>query len=315
MSKNNLTNKIKQALQVSRMYYLDGASQVDIAHQLQLSRPTVSRLLQFAKEQHLVEIKIQDPFQDVALLRQQLQQRYQLKEVLIASQTNTNNLNILESLGQQTANYLDRIVHNHDIIGISWGRTMAAVAHYLHPNSAQGVQLVQLKGSVANSQENNYAFEITHRFNQAFQTTAEILPLPVIFDNVATKKVVFHDRFINSVLEKGRAANIALYTVGTTLPQAMLFRLGYFTPAAIKHLQQVSVGDLVSRFITAQGQIADAQLNERTVSIELEALKKKDYSILVAGGLQKVLPIKAALAGGYPNVLITDIQTAQKLLS
>lgn len=314
MSQNNLTNKIKQAVQVCRMYYLDGMSQITIAQQLQLSRPTVSRLLQFAKEQHLVEIKIQDPFQNVPLLQQQLQQRYQLKEVLIANRTNTNTT-ILESLGQQTAQYLERIVYNHDIIGISWGQTMAAVARCLHPSTAQGVQLVHLKGSEVNSQENNYAFEITHRFNQAFQTTADILPLPVIFDNVATKKGVFHDHFIKSVLEKGRAANIALYTVGTTLPQAMLFQLGYFNPTTIKHLQQVAVGDLLSHFITAKGQIADPQLNERTVSIELEALKNKEYSILVAGGMQKVQPIKAALAGGYPNVLITDICTAQKLLS
>lgn len=315
MSKNNFNEKIKQALQVSRLYYLDGASQISIARKLQLSRPTVSRLLQFAKEQHLVEIKIQDPFQNVALLQQQLRQHYQLKEVLIASQTNTNPTNILTSLGQQTAQYLERIVHHHDIIGISWGKTMAAVARSLQPSAAQGVQLVQLKGSVVNSQENNYAYEITRRFNQAFQTVAQILPLPVIFDNVATKKLVEQDQFIKSVLEQGQAANIALYTVGTTLPSAMLFRLGYFSPTAIKHLQQVAVGDLLSRFITAQGKIADKPLNERTVSIELEFLKKKEYSILVAGGLQKVPAIQAALAGGYPNVLITDIQTAQKLLS
>lgn len=315
MPKNNLTDKIKQAVQASRMYYLDGVSQTAIAHQLQLSRPTVSRLLQFAKEKNLVEIKIQDPFQNVELLRQQLLQHYHLKEVLIASQTNTNTTNILESLGQQTANYLEQIVHNHDIIGISWGRTMAAVSRCLHPSSAQGIQLVQLKGSVVNSQENNYAYEITRRFNQAFQTIAQILPLPVIFDNVPTKKVVEQDHFIKSILEKGHAANIALYTVGTTLPKAMLFRLGYFSPAAIKHLRQVAVGDLLSRFITAQGKIADPQLNERTVSIELEALKKKEYSILVAGGMQKVKPIQAALVGGYPNVLITDVRTAQKLLS
>lgn len=315
MTKNNLNEKIKQALQVSRLYYLDGVSQISIARQLQLSRPTVSRLLQFAKEQHLVEIKIQDPFQNVALLQQQLRQHYQLKEVLIASQTNTNPTNILASLGQQTAQYLERIVHHHDIIGISWGKTMAAVARSLQPSAAQGVQLVQLKGSVVNSQENNYAYEITRRFNQAFQTVAQILPLPVIFDNVATKKLVEQDQFIKSVLEQGQAANIALYTVGTTLPSAMLFRLGYFSPTAIKHLQQVAVGDLLSRFITAQGTIADKPLNERTVSIELAALKKKEYSILVAGGLQKVPAIQAALAGGYSNVLITDIQTAQKLLS
>ena len=63
------------------------------------------------------------------------------------------------------------------------------------------------------------------------------------------------------------------------------------------------------------GDICDENINRRTVSIELEELRKKDRSILVAGGVQKAAAIHAALSAGYANVFITDQHTAKQLLS
>ncbi|WP_332238107.1 sugar-binding transcriptional regulator [Sporolactobacillus sp. KGMB 08714] len=307
-------NKIKQVLEVSRLYYIDNMSQVDISKKLNLSRPTISRLLQAAKEQNIVEIKINDPFQNMDSLKQQLKQKFNLKDVIIALQTNDDKDTILDKLGEETAKYLEHIIRNNDVIGISWGKTMDAVANHLKESDRSNINVVQLKGSVTNSRENNFSIDITRKFNAAYHTQTQILPLPVIFDNARTKDLVVKDRFIKNVIEQGYQANIALFTVGTTLSSAMLFRLGYLDDIQIDHLKRVSVGDVLSRFITAEGRIADSELNNRTVSIALDALKDKEYSVLIAGGRTKLKPIHAALLGGYPNVLITDQNTAKKLL-
>ena len=50
------------------------------------------------------------------------------------------------------------------------------------------------------------------------------------------------------------------------------------------------------------------------MALPLDELKQKDYSILVAGGTAKLKAIQGALKGGYPNVLVTDINTAKNLL-
>lgn len=307
-------NKIKQVLEVSRLYYIDNMSQVDISKKLNLSRPTISRLLQAAKEQNIVEIKINDPFQNMDSLKQQLKQKFNLKDVIIALQTNDDKDTILDKLGEETAKYLEHIIRNNDVIGISWGKTMDAVANHLKESDRSNINVVQLKGSVTNSRENNFSIDITRKFNAAYHTQTQILPLPVIFDNARTKDLVVKDRFIKNVIEQGYQANIALFTVGTTLSSAMLFRLGYLDDIQIDHLKRVSVGDVLSRFITAEGRIADSELNNRTVSIALDALKDKEYSVLIAGGRTKLKPIHAALLGRYPNVLITDQNTAKKLL-
>ena len=69
--------QIKQAVQVSKLYYLDGATQAEIGKKLNLSRPTISRLLQFAREKNIVKISINDPLSNIE------DPQHQLKKVSI----------------------------------------------------------------------------------------------------------------------------------------------------------------------------------------------------------------------------------------
>lgn len=303
------------ALQISRLYYLDQLSQTQIAQELHLSRPTVSRLLQLAQDEGIVQIQINDPFTDRSELEAQLKAKFNLKACRIVDQTAQNEAQILDQLGQAGAEYLQSILHDGDLLGLTWGKTMAKIAQYLQPTALQKLSAVYLKGTVANSSATNYSGQITRAINQAFNTQTEILPVPVIFDHPQTRDLVSQDRFIHQLLEQGRQANIAIYTVGTTRPSAMLFQLGYFDQSHIDYLMTNSVGDLLSQFIDADGQIVDPKLNQRTMALPLDELKQKDYSILVAGGSAKQAAIEGALKGGYPNVLITDLLTAQHLLA
>ncbi len=50
------------------------------------------------------------------------------------------------------------------------------------------------------------------------------------------------------------------------------------------------------------------------MAISLAALKATRQSILVAGGTNKLPAIRAALNGGYANVLVTDLNDAEALL-
>ena len=59
----NLVDNSKQELsvEVARLYYQSDYSQQQIAAQLGISRPTISRLLKYAKEKGYVTITITDP--------------------------------------------------------------------------------------------------------------------------------------------------------------------------------------------------------------------------------------------------------------
>lgn len=308
-------HQIKQAVTISQLYYLEGATQAQIAKQLNLSRPTISRALQYARDNNIVNIQVNDPLSNVDDLRAQLQRKYQLDDVVIADVGPTGNYQEdLDLLGQAAAAYLPQIIQDNDTIGISWGRTLAAVARHLQPSDRKNVQVVYLKGTVANSTHNNFVVEVTKHFNACYHTQAEILPLPVIFDNQDIKKMVVKDRFIHSILTAAQQAQVALFTVGTTAPDATLFELGYLNKKEIAKLQKESVGDIVSQFVDADGQIVDPALTARTVALSIDQLKEKRQAVLVAGGMAKLPAIRAALAGRYANVLVTDTNVALHLI-
>lgn len=306
--------KQRLCIEASRLYYMLDYSQQDIATKLGVSRPTVSRLLQYAKEQGYVQIRIVDPLEDLGALGEQIKQRYRLEQVLVCYSPLNEYREIQKHITQRAAEYLNETVQDGDIIGVTWGTTMHAVAQQLQHKPVKGVEVVQLKGGVSHSHVNTYAAEIVNLFADAYHTTARHLPLPVIFDNVEVKRMVEKDRHIQRIITLGKQANIAVFTVGTVKEDALLFRLGYLSEEEQKLLQHSGAGDICSRFFDAQGKVCSEVINNRTIGIELEDLKQKDKSILVAGGERKIEAIKAALIGKFANVLVTDQYTAQALL-
>lgn len=52
--------KQQLSIEAARLYYQSDYSQQQIAEQLNISRPTVSRLLQYAKEKGYVQIRVMD---------------------------------------------------------------------------------------------------------------------------------------------------------------------------------------------------------------------------------------------------------------
>ena len=307
-------NKDRLCIDVAKLYYQSEFSQQQIAQQMGISRPSVSRLLQYAKEQGYVNIQIIDPVENMEELERQLARKYGMQEVRIAYSTLNDPGEIKKYIGSKAAEYLNEIVRDGDIIGVSWGTTMYNVACRLKSRALKGAQIVQLKGGVTDGKSTTYADEILEKFAKAFSTIARYLPLPVIFGTKEVKEMVDQDRHIKRILELGRQANIAIFTVGTVKEDALLFRLGYIEAVDKAKLQQIAVGDICSRFFDREGQICNAEIDDRTVGIKLAELRDKERSILVAGGERKVEAIRAALVGQYANVLITDQYTAKALL-
>ncbi|GAA3024865.1 sugar-binding transcriptional regulator [Tetragenococcus solitarius] len=306
--------KLKQAMTVAKLYYEENLGQAAIAEKLQISRPTISRLLQVAKESGLVKIHVENPFVDFQTLAHVLSEKYQM-EIRVVPDQYESQMTMLERLGAYAAAYLINIVQPTDIIGIGWGKTIHAVTTHLEKQDILGVQAVQLKGSFSFGHEKTYAYESINALADAFNTQPQHLPLPTFFDNLTTKKLVEQDRYIRSILDLGKQANIALFTVGSVRKDALLFNLGYLDEKQKANLQQKAVGDVVSRFIDEKGRLVDLELDRRTVGIELDELKKKEHSILVAGGAKKAAAVHAVLRAGYANQGIFDSVLAQKLMN
>lgn len=308
-------NKNRLSIDVAKLYYKSDYSQQQIANKLNLSRPTVSRLLQYAKDKGFVQINISDPIEDNISLEEKLCKKYNLDVVKIAYSPLNTSSEIKKSISMKAAEYLYEIAKDGDIIGVSWGTTIYKMALNLKHKALKGVQIVQLKGGISHSQNNTYAYEVVELFSEAFSTVGRYLPLPVMFDTVQIKELIERDKHIRNILDLGRQANIAVFTVGTVKDDALLFRLGYIDEKDREIIQKKAAGDICSRFFDLNGNICDKDLDERTVGIKLEELKEKEKRILVAGSQRKITAIEASLRGGFVNILVTDQYTAEELLN
>ena len=304
----------KLSIAVAKLYYESNCSQQQICDKLDISRPTVSRLLQHAKNKGYVRIEVIDPFEDVNQLSEELKSKFQLDNVFVSFSPVDKYEEIIKSITTSAAEYIDHIVRDGDIIGVTWGDTIYMLASKIAPKNVSNVEVVQLKGGMSHSKTQTHAIETVNLFSKAYNASPHYLHLPVVFDKKEVKDAVSEDRHIHKIIQLGKKTNIAVFTVGSASPDSLLFNLGYFNQSKTESIQKKAVGDICSRFIDIHGDICDEEINNRTVGIELEELRTKEQSILVAGGGHKVKAIRAALNGKYANILVTDQYTAKKLL-
>ncbi|NBD23992.1 sugar-binding transcriptional regulator [Paenibacillus glycinis] len=307
-------DKRGKMLDAVRMYYQLDYSQQEIAKQLGVSRPTVSRFIQQAKEEGYVVINIIDPLESNDLLAGQIERKFGLKKVVIVNVPNYSDAVVKKYLGAAAAKYLDNVIKDGDIVAATWGTTLYEVALNLQDKHVKDVKVVQLNGGVSHSETSTYASEIISLFGKAFHTVPYFIPLPAIVDHPIVKKTIETDRHIRNILELGKKANIAMVTVGAPTEDSVLIKANYFNESELKLIYEKGAGDICSRYININGTICSQELDQRTIGIDLNDLKKKEQSILVAGGIRKVDGIYGALRGRYANVLITDQFSAKYLM-
>lgn len=310
-----MDKKEEQSIAIAKLYYESDMSQQKIAETLQLSRPTVSRLLHYAKEQGYVEIRIIDPAESMTTLEARLREKYGLDYVKIAAAPMETEIEQKKAIGAVAAEYLSDIIKDDDIVGVGWGEVLYEMAKRLPVKSLPHAKIVELKGGISLNNNRTYAQEILDLFTQAYSAQGYYLPLPVMFDTVEVKNIVSQDKFIRNILQLGKDANIAVFTVGSASKESTIFHLGYYINAEeCKFIQQNAVGDVCSRFYNDRGEICAPHVDERTVGIALDDLKAKPQRIMLAGGKHRLPAIRAALRGGFATAFITDQYTAKKLL-
>lgn len=307
-------SRLQQMIEVAKLYYEKNYSQKDISKLLDISRATVSRLLDDAVTNNIVTIKVNDYNSEQEELELKLKDKFQLKEVKVAHVVNESYETILTALGKRAAEHLGETIVENDIIGISWGTTLYHIANHLTRDEFKNVKVVQLKGGVSQSLRKTYSFETVLGFSNAFQTEPILLNLPVIFENKHILELVKNETHTKEVIDLGRRANVAIYTVGTVRDEALLFQLNYLTAKEIDYLKEYAVGDICSRFFNEDGKVANEDINSRTIGIHLDELKQKDRSIMVAGGAHKFEAIHAAIKSKLCNEIVIDTITAKSLL-
>ncbi len=301
---------------VGKLYYEQRLTQQIIAERLHLSRPKVSRLLQQAVDEGIVQISVLSPPGIYSTLEQQLEARFGLQEaVIVEVEASSSASSIAKELGSAAASYLQRTIQDGDVIGVSWGSTLNAMANALPPCDTQNVHIVQLIGGLGPPEAELHANELCQRIARMLNSRLTLIPAPGIVDSLAVKQALLSDSYVQTAFDMFNKINIAYVGIGMPSAEGILYRSAIVSSSEIADLRgQGAVGDIALRFINVEGELIRSDLDERVVGIRLEQLKAIGQVVAVAGGQSKRDVVYAALTGKLINVLITDHLLAATLL-
>jgi DNA-binding transcriptional regulator LsrR (DeoR family) len=291
-------------------YYLEDATQADIAKRLGVSRATVSRLLTEARRHGIVEIKVHRPSTlEEGPLAADVAEALGLERVYLVPKVSG------PALGPWLAPGLARALAGvgltpGDVVLVSSGSTVyecarESLGHF------PGVTIAPAVGGQEDPQPWFQTNETTRLLAERVGGVpaylyAPALPGPELFYSLQ------HEPSVRKVMDLWAHAKCAIVGVGS--PPLMRQIVPAFVPRYADSLRR-AVGDVCSRFYDREGQPVGYPGSERLVATGLEELRGIPCSIAVAVGPEKVVSIIAGARGGYFNRLVTDALTAESLLA
>jgi deoxyribonucleoside regulator len=311
-------------VRVARMYYGMNLTQEQIGNSLGLSRFRVGRLLDRAVRESIVRIEIVHPVARLIDLEDALVARYGLRAAVVADvdgsapmTTDADNAGdrvAREAVATAAAEYL-AAERPTGAIGVSWGRTMLELAGRLEPGWTIATEVVQLNGATSRSSTPTRVNEIVDRFAGTAGAGIRLMPAPAIVGSAALRLALEADPSVGDTLEAARRAPFAVFSLGIPTARSVLVESGFVGDADRARLTDAgAVGDVLGRFLAADGTIALPDLDDRTVGLPLADMAAKTHAVGLAAGLERGPIALAAIRAGCVNVLVTDEATAQWLV-
>lgn len=310
-------HKLRLVTKVAQLYYEKGYVQKRIADELHLSQATISRLLKLAQEEKIVKTIVSVPSGVYSGLEAELENKYGLKEIIIAEASSDSQEEILRSIGSAAAYYLETTLSKGETIGISsWSATLLSMVDAMQQlKNLKDTKVVQILGGIGNPAAETHASHLIKRLASLVNGEAIFLPAPAVIPPGSKPENYISDEFVKRALNMFNEVNVVLAGIGTLEPSQLLANSGniFAEDELIELKERGAIGDICLHFFDGDGKPIETSLNKRVMSMSLNQIKKVERTIGVAGGKRKVKAIKAALKGQYINVLITDRFTAEKL--
>ena len=304
----------RDIIKICHLFYKEGISQVEIGAMMGLSRWKVGRAIKDARERELISISINHPQSDLTESEIALAKRYDLKEAIVVDINEFDRVSPLDQLGTAGARYLTSIIEHHRILGVTWGSTVSYVAKNLSKVEAKHLKLVQIGGGLGTIEGTDNP-ALTAMLGQKLGAEAHVIQAPIIVQNKSIRDTLVKETRIRETIAIARKSDLVIFGVGLIGPESLLWQSGLLSPRDASRLKRAgAVGAICGRFYNDQGVRCSHDLEDRTIGLNLNELKKIKHKILIVAGLEKVRAILGALRGNLVDTLILDIDTADHLL-
>lgn len=297
---------------IAYYYYEAGQTQDRIAQRLGISRQRVNRILAECVERGIVRITVEQSPEEYYTTESALEEKYRLKAVRLARSAGRDHL--YGDLGAVAGQYLKSVIKKDDVIGCVPGRGVAALVDRMPQVEKPGLTVTQLMGSESKREYNLEVDSILHRFARKLSAQPQPLYAPVLVSNAALRESIVREPYYREAYDVMKRCSIAVVGIGTATTYERYITdseraVGEAAPAG-----EPPAGEICTHYFDRAGNPVELPFSDRILSISREDYMRIPLRIGIAGGAEKTAAIRAALLGGYVNVLVTDLDTAAALL-
>ena len=294
--------------EVAIMYYKENKTQQEIASLMNLSRQTVSKLLNDAIKENVVEIKIRNPKKDCEELEKQITKTFNVKKCIVVGVSSQNEHLRKSMTVNAAAEYISSVLNRgNQKIALSWGRTIQDIINSMEQTETNSNIVFPLFGATDN--ENLYfsSNEMARSMADKIGADVKYAWFPYLADNNEDGALQKKLSYYKKIQDLWNSADIAILGIGNT---EILDIFGKSFGYNERHFGVI--GDIATHFFNEKGEFVE--LYDNTLCASVENIKNAKETIAIACGDNKVDAIFGALKTNVINTIITDEHTARKIL-
>jgi deoxyribonucleoside regulator len=321
----NASFRGKLAYRAAQMYYWENRTMQTIARELDVSRSTVSRLLEEARESGIVRISLHRPTDGSSVLEHRISELYGVQTYVATVRPQEGTEGSTRAVSVLASRVIDALVTPSMVVGVAWGATMTAVVSQLPEREVLNLDVVQLHGSI-NSQvgemdgalsEFKSGRDVVEGFAQAYSGHPHLFAVPAFFDFQETKTTLWRERSTRRILDMQRRAALVVFGLGTFEGNmsSQVYAEGYLSREDLNYLTNEGVvGDACTVFLRSDGSWQGIELNQRCSGPYPDELSLVPRRVCVVNGRHKVPALRGALAAGLVTDLVLDQDSATRLI-
>lgn len=298
--------KLKKLAYVARRYYLEDQRQSDIAQELGVSRPLISRMLSEARELGIVEITIHEPGARTARLLERLRLSSSIRGGALVEDGKDNDATN-QALSQGAVELLGQLGARR--LGVGWGYLIGQLVTWLeeHPQPDSAVtDICPLVGNASIPARNYQSNENVRLMAQQLGATPHFLYLPALPESLEEKQVLCSTEVYRQTHQQWERLDTALVNIGdypSSPDFASLVRYGGLLQ------QQRACGRMLIYYFNEGGTVIQSD-QDFAIQIPLETLKRCPNII----GVCSANTSAKALGGALKSGLFTHIVARRDLV-
>ncbi|HBO39255.1 MAG TPA: sugar-binding protein [Pasteurellaceae bacterium] len=312
-----LTEDVRLVYKCCCLYYIDNKKQEEISKILNISRPTISRLLKQGEILGIVSIRINNPETNRTYeIERKLEETFNLKNAIVVDNENlftyASNKIIFE--------FISQVLEGNKLVGVSMGKTLRdlliSLNNTVEHKHSNGYTFIPVVGGVGKNNTEMHSNYLASRFAKVFGGNAIQFFSPAIFSNPAIAKEFAKEEIVKQVTDQYNDLGVIIMGIGSK-ENSTLLNAGYIDRDILDNFyMNGAVGDICLNFYDIDGEIERFKsFNERVIGIKIDQIKKIKHRVGIALDETKIDAVYGAINGEFINALIIDLNSANKLLA